>query len=211
MERLTCYYEHPKLDPLRPALDVLFELDQLRAEEPDSDSGIAYDELTKDIGTIPPEWFTAYAVSEISPDENQFWLNLRDPYVIEQLRIRMRHFLRRHDYKDLDFRDLILKNTQVTQEISAVCYESGLSGIISQSRKNPEGTSWSIFEGSVIGPQATIIPITPWDRDLETVCRAWSLRIPEELHQSQDTLDLATGIVVPTGGIIRGTESLRVR
>lgn len=218
-QRLTAYLERGELQALRPNLRLCWQLEQMQAAEgPDPHAPTVAAEIFHNAGGIPTDWFAKYEIAELSPAEEQKWLDLRNPYVIEQLRHSMAGWLLEHGYGDFQLRDLFhdidIDNPDsipVTQEISDRAFHSGFSGIVAPSRTHAAGACWALFEGTLLEPDATIIPITPSDRDLQATLRIYGLRPPNEIQPEAllgtSNMDVHRGRVVATGRAVRGVET----
>jgi hypothetical protein len=68
-----------------------------------------------------------------------------------------------------------------------------------------------LYEGTLLEPDATVIPISPSDRDLQETMRIYGLRLPEEVQErtalGQGAMDVYRARVVPTGHVVRGVET----
>jgi hypothetical protein len=218
-ERLTAYLERGEFQALRPNLRLLGALQQTRnAYGPDPLAPNAIEDLLRHGGVIGAEWFPKYALVELSPREDQRWLDLRSPYVIEQLRIVVADWLVQNGFADLQFRDLLCDiniddptSNPVTQVISQMAFDSGFAGIVSPSRPHPTGVCWAHYEGTALEPDATIIPITPADRDLMEAFRTYSLRLSDEMSAKLSRGDAKIRAYkarrIDTGRIVRGIET----
>jgi hypothetical protein len=218
-QRLTAYLERGELQALRPNIRLCWELEQMQAAVGrDPHAPQVADEIFHNAGMIPPDWFARYEIVELSPAEDQKWLDLRNPYVIEQLRRSMAGWFIGNGFGDFQLRDLLHDieidnpdSVPVTQEISNRAFRSGFNGIVAPSRTHAAGVCWALYEGTVLEPDATVIPIAPSDRDLQATLRIYGLRLPIESQPGPTLgtpdLDVHRGRVVPTGRVVRGAET----
>jgi hypothetical protein len=218
-DRLTAYLERGELQALRPNLRLLGQLKRTRAAhglDPLTPSII--DDLILQGGVVSAGWFAKYALVELSPREDQRWLDLRRPFVIEQLRIVLADWLVQNDFADFQFRDLLHDiniddpaSIPVTQVISQLAYDSGFAGIVAPSRPHPTGVCWALYEGTALEHDATITPINPSDRDLLEAFRIYSLRLSDEMQSdlNRDDKDIRAHQArsIATGRTVRGVEA----
>ena len=207
---VTAYLERAELRALRPDLALARQLAEMRetfgADDPDVTA-----EILEHAGQIGAEWFTSHGLATIKLRAGQKMLDLRDAAILEQLRVLMAAWLLEHGFVDFQFRDLLddvvvddLTTLPITQHISSLAYASGFAGIAYLSRLNPTETCWAIYEGAAIESEATILPVSPADADVQRAFAIYSLRAAPDA-----AADLAGRLphVVDTGGVVRGFEA----
>jgi histidine triad (HIT) family protein len=156
--RLTCLYE--RLAPFRLSLELIALLDRIHADEDASDQEEKFDyqTLLDEMGMVDSDFFVKNAFVEFLPVNDQRWLNVQDPHVIEDLRRRLAPWLRDAGFDDFDFSDLVARERKVTQRIASLAIDAGLNGIVYLSRMHPGERCWALFEGTTLRPDAKDFP-----------------------------------------------------